>query len=69
MIGKLVVALAPWVVLAGPPAIASAQDRSATPELLAAHLVDIGGRRLNLVCVGDGSPTIVFDLPFGGHLL
>lgn len=45
------------------------QARSSTPELLQPHLVDIGGRRLNLVCVGEGSPTIVFDLPIFGDLL
>lgn len=58
--------------VASPAAAASAaasQARSSTPELLQPHLVDIGGRRLNLVCVGEGSPTIVFDLPIFGNLL
>ena len=48
---------------------APAEMSAATPELLQPHLVDIGGRRLNLVCVGEGSPTIVFDLPIFGNLL
>ena len=60
-------------LLAGAPAPAQAQAapqaRSSTAELLQPHLVDIGGRRLNLVCVGEGSPTIVFDLPIFGNLL
>jgi pimeloyl-ACP methyl ester carboxylesterase len=29
------------------------------------RLVDIGGRRLNLVCRGSGSPTVVFDAGLG----
>ena len=68
-IGRLVAAFGLCTLLATPTVFASAQGRSLTPELLEPHLVDIGGRRLNLVCVGEGSPTIVFDLPFGGHLL
>lgn len=54
---------------AGAAAKSAAQPQTATPELLQPHLVDIGGRRLNLVCVGEGSPVIVFDLPIGGNLL
>jgi pimeloyl-ACP methyl ester carboxylesterase len=52
---------------AGAPA--EAPRRSSTPELIEPHLVDIGGRRLNLVCMGEGSPTVVFDLPLAGDLL
>ncbi len=48
---------------------AEAPKRSSTPELLQPHLVDIGGRRLNLVCLGEGAPTVVFDLPLAGDLL
>ena len=34
------------------------------------HLVDIGGgRRMNLVCIGKGAPTVVFEYGLGGHLL
>jgi pimeloyl-ACP methyl ester carboxylesterase len=43
--------------------------RSSTPELLQPHLVDIGGRRMNLVCVGEGSPTLLFDVGAGSNLL
>jgi pimeloyl-ACP methyl ester carboxylesterase len=33
------------------------------------RLVDIGGRRLHLVCIGDGEPTVVFESSgFGGAL-
>ncbi len=30
------------------------------------RLVDVGGRRLNLLCSGSGSPTVVFESPSGG---
>jgi pimeloyl-ACP methyl ester carboxylesterase len=66
---KLAALFAICGLLAGLPHVTTAQTRSTTPELLEPHLVDIGGRRLNIVCVGKGSPTIVFDLPIMGHLL
>ncbi|GIL38833.1 alpha/beta hydrolase [Roseiterribacter gracilis] len=38
------------------------------PELLQPHLVDVGnGRRINFHCIGEGSPTIVFEQ--GGEAL
>lgn len=38
--------------------------------LLEKHLVDIGnGRRINLVCFGHGTPTVVFEYGLGGHML
>jgi len=41
-----------------------------TQELIAKNLVDIGnGRRLNIVCMGSGSPTLVFDTGLGGNIL
>jgi len=34
------------------------------------HLVDLGnGRKLNMVCMGRGSPTLVFELGLGGNQL
>lgn len=42
---------------------ASAKPRSfdAAPYMHPQQLVDIGGRRLNLYCTGNGSPTVVLD--------
>lgn len=48
---------------------AAAPSRTSTPELLEPHLVDIGGRKLNLVCAGEGSPTLVFDMGMGDSIL
>jgi hypothetical protein len=31
----------------------------------AGQLVDVGGFRLNLYCMGSGSPTVVFDSGWG----
>src|SRR5438128_1368495 len=53
------------VVLAGASAgvtyeaIASAQDAAGHPA--PGRLVDVGGHRLHLACVGEGSPTVVFE--------
>jgi pimeloyl-ACP methyl ester carboxylesterase len=41
-----------------------------TPALLRGHLVDIGGgRHMNIVCLGHGSPTVVFEYGLGSNLL
>lgn len=40
-------------------AIASARDRRMYPP--PGRLVDIGGRRLHINCVGQGSPAVIFD--------
>lgn len=41
-----------------------------SPELLEKRLIDIGeGRRLNMVCIGEGSPTLVFEQALGGTIL
>ena len=34
----------------------------------AQHLVDVGGRRLNILCVGAGSPTVILDAGLGADL-
>ena len=39
------------------------QDRSRYPQI--GRSVDIGGRKLNIFCSGEGDPTVVFDS--GGH--
>src|SRR5579859_5973787 len=40
----------------------------ASPYLQPARLVDIGGRRLNLYCTGEGSPTIILEAGLGDDL-
>ncbi len=41
---------------------ATAQLSAGSPELIKKNLVDIGGgRRLNIVCIGSGAPTVVFE--------
>ena len=41
----------------------------ASSEIQQKNLIDIGGRRLNLFCVGRGSPTVVFLQGAGGNIL
>ena len=49
---------------------ANAQFSFGGPQLVARHLVDIGsGRHMNIVCMGHGSPTVVFEYGLGGHML
>lgn len=48
-------------------AIASASDVSTYPP--AGRLVDVGGYRMHIDCVGDGSPTVVMDPGLGGSSL
>lgn len=63
-----------YIVLAAALALTGgtggAQVHGSTSDLLAKHRVDIGGgRRMNIVCMGYGSPTIVFEYGLGGHML
>lgn len=52
------------------PVAAIAQTSAGSPDLLKKNLVDIrGGRRMNIVCIGQGSPTTVFDYGMGEHIL
>jgi pimeloyl-ACP methyl ester carboxylesterase len=52
------------------PVHAQAQMTASAPELIAKNLVAIGGgRHLNMVCMGSGSPTLVFDTGLGGNIL
>jgi pimeloyl-ACP methyl ester carboxylesterase len=48
-------------LLAAPAAQLSAGDVFAKPH----QLVDIGGRKMNLYCSGQGATTVVFDAPSG----
>lgn len=48
------------VTLAQPtPSRATAEDTRLLPYATPGQLVDIGGRRINLVCSGSGGPTVV----------
>jgi pimeloyl-ACP methyl ester carboxylesterase len=71
-VGRLAIASVGLVVLlvvAGLiyQASASAADRKRHPP--AGSLVDIGERALHLHCVGEGSPTVVFEAGLGGGVL
>jgi pimeloyl-ACP methyl ester carboxylesterase len=48
-------------VLAAPAAHSAGADAFAKPH----QLVDIGGRKMNLYCSGQGATTVVFDAPSG----
>jgi pimeloyl-ACP methyl ester carboxylesterase len=49
---------------------AAAQAPAANPALLTKHLVAIaGGRRLNMVCIGEGAPALVFESGANGDIL
>jgi pimeloyl-ACP methyl ester carboxylesterase len=42
----------------------------ASPQMLERRLIDIGGgRSLNMVCIGSGAPTLVFEQALGGAIL
>ena len=58
------------LVLLGVAGSSSTYPRTVSSALMDKRLVRIdGGRRLNLVCVGQGSPTIVFESGLGSNLL
>lgn len=67
MLMRLRAALAVTLCLTAPSMAAPPVD--VTKTLMAKNLVDIGGRRLNLTCTGQGSPTVVFELGLGSNLL
>jgi pimeloyl-ACP methyl ester carboxylesterase len=48
-------------LLAAPAALPAAGEVFAKPH----QLVDIGGRKMNLYCSGQGATTVVFDAPSG----
>src|SRR6185503_898665 len=52
---------------AGYEAIAARGDAQAYPA--PGQLVDVGGYRLHIQCVGEGSPTVVLDAGLGGSSL
>ena len=42
-----------------------AERREADELPLVGHRVDVGGRRMNISCIGAGSPTVVFESNWG----
>src|SRR5690349_6591887 len=52
---------------AGYEALAARGDATAYPP--AGQMVDVGGYRLHIQCVGTGSPTVVLDAGLGGSSL
>ena len=56
-------------MLAGPVAAASLNHSDIDVRHPPGRLVDIGGYRLHLYCLGQGSPTVVFDSGIGGFSL
>jgi pimeloyl-ACP methyl ester carboxylesterase len=68
---KQIQVLLPLAMLISTVAVAGQQvatSGSAPPDIVYEHagqLVDAGGFRLNLYCMGSGSPTVVFDSGWG----
>ena len=54
------------VTVSSGTAVADGENFDAGPYLHAQRLIDIGGRRLNLYCLGNGSLTVVLDAGLGG---
>ena len=70
--GRILLGLLALIVLlaasgAGYEAIMAAGDTKRYPP--PGQLVDVGGHRLHLHCVGEGSPTIVLDAGLGAFSL
>jgi len=66
--GALIVAVMLTVTPAASEPPAPKRDFDATPYLGPMQLVDIGGRRLNMYCVGTGSPTVVLEAGLGDDM-
>jgi len=62
VLGVLILALAGLGAIY--QATSEAGDRQAFPPI--GELVDIGGRRLHLVCMGEGTPTVILEAGLGG---
>jgi pimeloyl-ACP methyl ester carboxylesterase len=59
LLGVILLLLLLVVAGAGYQWFASAADRRAYPP--PGELVDVGGHRLHIVCMGEGSPTVILD--------
>lgn len=56
--------IAGLVLSVGFHAVASASGRQQYPA--PGELIDVGGHRLHIVCMGEGSPTVVFEAGLSG---
>src|SRR5688500_5925271 len=63
--GIVGLAVAIPVLAAGYEVVASLADALTDPA--PGRLVDIGGRRLHINCLGEGSPTILLEAGLGGY--
>jgi pimeloyl-ACP methyl ester carboxylesterase len=59
---------AAWVLLTAATAPAPSAEFSWNDYARPHRLVDIGGRRLNLLCMGVGSPTVILDGGLGDDI-
>jgi pimeloyl-ACP methyl ester carboxylesterase len=64
LLGLLVTLIGLGVMGASYQAIATARDARAFPPL--GQLVDVGGYKLHIQCVGAGSPTVILEAGQGG---
>lgn len=62
-------ALAVLALLGGVPRADGSGAFDPRPYLHARRLVDVGGQRMNLYCIGSGAPAVVFDAGLGGGTL
>jgi pimeloyl-ACP methyl ester carboxylesterase len=62
-------ALVTTIAVAHSGSACRAELRTESAPLMTKHLVDIGGRQMNLICLGHGTPAVVFESGLGGHLL
>jgi len=70
MLARLLLCAGLAIGMVGSSAQAQSAMTAGSPELLKPHRIDIGGgRRMNLQCIGRGSPTVVFDQGWGGTIL
>src|SRR5215213_3183742 len=67
LLGLLALLIGLAVIGASYEAIMAAGDATRYPP--AGKLVDVGGYRLHLHCVGEGSPTVIMEAGGGGNVL
>jgi pimeloyl-ACP methyl ester carboxylesterase len=59
ILGIAIIVISAAVIGAGYERVSAARDAAAYPP--PGQLVDIGGHRLHISCMGQGSPTVVFE--------
>jgi pimeloyl-ACP methyl ester carboxylesterase len=65
---RALLAAAASIFLAAPPAVRATPSPNLGDYARPHQLVDIGGRRLNLFCLGSGSPTVILDAGLGDDI-